>query len=111
MDTKDFEHFIAIIPQTFLATVLMGVVTMLYKTIKHIAVKTYNEMVDNNAEVKQQLDSIINKLMSLEQESREVKIQVAQFVTLDRFYANAKNVKKEIYDVKEKIARIEERMP
>lgn len=111
MEAQAFEKMLAVIPQALIATILTGLLTFLYKTLKYLVERTYNEMNEQNLDVKKKLDSIVAKMELVERDTYEIKMQLNSFVTVEKHYAYSKGVNKDVSEMRERVARIEGRTP
>lgn len=111
MDPKGIEGLLSIIPQTLIATIIGGLCTFLYKTLKLIAERTYEEMIEFNEQIKKKLDSVDEKLAIIERDTYEIKMQLNSFVTVEKHYNSTKAVNRDVSEMRERVARIEGRQP
>ena len=82
----------------------------LYRTLKFLLDKTYEEMINNHEKVMKKIDDISSKMFSIERETYEIKTQLSSFVNVEKLHSYSRDVSKDISDVKEKMAKIESRI-
>ncbi len=111
MPAQSFEQMLSVIPQAAMATIVAGLCTFLYKTLKYLIERTYNEMIENNHEINKKISTAIDKLNVIERDTYEIKMQLNSFVTVEKHYAYSKNVNRDVNEVRERVARIEGRTP
>lgn len=93
-------------PALFVAIIgLLG--GFLYKTLKFLVEKSYNEMHENHEETKKVLQSIRDELGRIKYDVTEVKSKLNGYVTVENHYSEVKVVNSDVAEVKERIARLE----
>lgn len=105
-----YDALISIIPQAAISTVIIGLCTFVYKTIKFLVERSYQEMIDNNEQVRKKLDEMNEKFSMVERDTYEIKMQLNSFVTVEKHYATTRSVTQDITEMREKVARIEGRV-
>jgi len=107
---SDYNSFFAIIPQSILVLMAGALAHFLYRTLKFLLDKTYEEMITNHEKIMKKIEDMSVKLYAIERETYEIKTQLHSYVTVEKHYAYSKDVTKDITDVKEKMAKIESRI-
>jgi len=109
VDAKAFEQIISIVPTTLIATIVCGLCTFIYKTLKHLAERTYEEMIEHNEKINKRLDSIEQKQSMTERDSHETKIQLNNYVPAEKHYNSTRSIDRDMQELRERVARIEGR--
>lgn len=103
------EAALSVLPPTVLVFITGAVIHFLYKSLKFLVEKTYQEMMDNHDEVKKALSNLKEHLIVIERDVYEIKMQLNSFVTIEKHYSTVKVVNNDVSDMRERVARLESR--
>ncbi len=95
------------VPPALFVAIISLLVGFLYKTLKFLIEKTYNEMHDNHDDIKKSLSAIRDDLSRIKYDVTEVKLKLSGYVTVENHYSQVKVVNSDVSEVKERVARLE----
>lgn len=109
MDPKVLTDALGFVPQAVLTSLLALLIGIVYRALKHIALTSYNEMVDHNSDIKKELESINVKVEDIDVKMMQLQTLLGTFVSSELHHADTKSISKDISEIKERVARIEGR--
>lgn len=109
MDGRAITESLSFIPQAVLTSLLALLIGVVYRALKHIALTSYNEMVEHNSDIKKELESIKGGLEDVDVKVMQMQTLLGTFVSTELHHTDTKSISKDISEIKERIARIEGR--
>src|SRR5882672_6211644 len=103
MNNAAAEAVISIIPPSIVLLIVSALAHFLYKTLKFLIERSYQEMIDNNDKIQQRLNLINEKLNIIERDSYEIRMQLNSYITIEKHFTTTKKINKDINNVKKRI--------
>lgn len=102
MEVSHVEKLLSLVPLGVVASLIVLLVRFLYKTIKIIIEKTYDEMIRHNKKTEEMLSKIDVRLSIVERDTYEMRAQLLVEKNLAQ-----NNIDKDLSEMRERVAKIE----